>query len=164
MTNKPVDIGADFSDCGLYRYRLWQIWDPQKDAVGLISLNPSVAEVHDTNPTFRRCLRFAKDWGFGALYLLNLFAYRAATPQDLKRATSPIGPENDRYLRDLSRYTRIQVAAWGNDGSHQQRAQAVRSLLPRLHALKLNTSGEPAHPLYLRADLKPFLLDDFTLK
>lgn len=157
MKNNPVDIGADFSACGQYRYRLWQIWDPQKDAVGLISLNPSAAEVHDTNPTFRRCLRFAQDWGFGALYLLNLFAYRAPTPQALKQAVSPIGPENDRYLRALAGYTRIQVAAWGNDGSHLARAQAVRKMLPRLHVLKVNASGEPAHPLYLKADLRPFL-------
>jgi len=77
------------------------------------------------------------------LYLLNLFAYRAPTPQALKQAVSPIGPENDRY--------------WGNDGSHLARAQAVRKMLPHLHVLKVNASGEPAHPLYLKADLRPFL-------
>ncbi len=146
----------ELSSCEQYRYRLWQIWQPDTDTVAFIGLNPSAADANDKNPTFQRCLNYAKRWGFGGLYLVNLFAYRAATPHLLKQAHAPIGPQNDATLDKISQHTQLQVAAWGNDGAFLERSVAVRQILPNLHALKINQSGEPAHPLYLRADLEPF--------
>ena len=31
----------------------------------------------------------------------------------------------------------------------------IKELVPNLHCLKINSGGEPAHPLYLKANLKP---------
>jgi hypothetical protein len=51
------------------------------------------------------------------------------------------------------------VCAWGNHGAHQERSKAVVKLLRdagvKVHVLRTNANGEPAHPLYLRGDLKP---------
>jgi len=51
------------------------------------------------------------------------------------------------------------VCAWGNHGAHRSRSLDVISLLRdadvRLHALKVTGIGEPCHPLYLPASLKP---------
>ena len=76
------DRGADISPCGKYRYSLWRDWDWQGFAnrVMFVGLNPSTADATNDDPTIRRCVRFATDWGFGGLVMVNLFAYRATDP------------------------------------------------------------------------------------
>ncbi len=87
--------------------------------------------------------------------MANIFAFRATAPNDMKAAADPIGSENNEWLIKLSDDAGLVVAAWGNDGSFLGRSEQVKELLPNLHCLKLNKSGEPAHPLYQKADRKP---------
>ena len=35
------------------------------------------------------------------------------------------------------------------------RSKDIKNIVKNLHCLKVNSSGEPSHPLYLKADLKP---------
>jgi len=49
----------------------------------------------------------------------------------------------------------INIDLWGNDGSYLNRSGEILGALLILHCIKMNKSGEPAHPLYLKADLKP---------
>ena len=48
----------------------------------------------------------------------------------------------------------LAVAAWGNKGSHLNRDKEVKKIIPNLKCLKINKSGQPAHPLYQKKDLK----------
>ena len=73
----------------------------------------------------------------------------------MKSSNEPIGTENDVWLYKLAKEADIVLVAWGNDGSYLNRSGAVLGKLPNLHCLKLNKSGEPADPLYLKSDLKP---------
>ncbi len=82
----------------------------------------------------------------------NLFAYRATDPQRMKLAANPIGPRNDSNLKKLADQAEIIVAAWGNHGSFMQRSTLIKKKIGRLHILELNSSGEPKHPLYVKAD------------
>ena len=54
-----------------------------------------------------------------------------------------------------AREAAIIVAARGNDGSYLNRSGEILGALLNLQCIKMNKSGEPAHPLYLKADLKP---------
>jgi len=54
----------------------------------------------------------------------------------------------------LSKKADITVAAWGNNGNLYSRDKQVLNLVPSLMCLKINKSGHPAHPLYLKKDLK----------
>jgi len=87
--------------------------------------------------------------------MTNLFAYRATEPADMKAAQDPIGPVNDEWLIKLTKEADLIVACWGNDGKYLGRSKSVRAFLHGLFCLKQNVSGEPAHPLYLPASLKP---------
>ena len=87
--------------------------------------------------------------------MTNLFAFRATVPSDMKASNDPIGMENDSWLYKLAKEADIIVAAWGNDGSYLNRSGAILGALLNLHCIKMNKSGEPAHPLYLKADSKP---------
>lgn len=150
-----VEKSAQLSACRNYRYALWRSWDDSKPRVMFIGLNPSTADEAQDDPTLRRCMNYAQAWGFGSVCIANLFAFRATEPNDMKIAKNPIGPQNDKWLKKLVGQSSLIIAAWGNDGLFLDRSAQVRKFLPELHCLKLNKSGEPAHPLYQKANLNP---------
>lgn len=161
---RGVSAGAQFSDDRAYRYSLWRVWDEDKGKVMFIGLNPSTADETHDDPTIRRCVRFAKDWGFGGVYMLNLFAIRATDPAVMKLVPEPIGPSNDYALEIYAGAADLVVAAWGRDGAHRDRGAFVRRLIDRvltgrrwlcLRHLGLTQGGHPKHPLYLSKETRP---------
>ena len=134
------------------------MWDETQPYVLFVGLNPSTADATNNDPTITRCINFAKSWGYGGMYVTNLFAYRATQPKDLKAAKNPVGKDNDSWVLKLAKDAGIIVAIWGNHGAYQSRSQEMLKILPRPHCLKVSKTGEPMHPLYLKADLKPSLL------
>lgn len=148
---------ARFSECRRYRYELWRRWSNAPYCM-FIGLNPSTADETQNDLTVRRCIDFAKQWKFGGLCMTNIFAFRATQPKVMKAEPDPIGSDNDRTLKALAEKAGIVIAAWGKDGRHMGRDKAVTAFLPSLHCLKQNIDGTPAHPLYLRRSLIPYLL------
>jgi hypothetical protein len=146
---------ATLSDCRTYRYSLSRTWDNSKAYVLFIGLNPSTADENKDDPTIRRCIDYAKSWGFGGLKMVNLFAYRATLPSDLKKADFPIGVDNDKHIKELSSSASITIVAWSNDGSYLNRDKEVLELIKNPMCLNINKSGQPSHPLYQKKDLKP---------
>ena len=122
-----------------------------------VGLNPSTADESADDPTIRRCVRFARDWGFDGLFMVNLFAYRATQPADMLSVDDAVGPENDEWLVRIGAEAGLVVAAWGNHGAHQSRDKAVRRMFPNINHLGLTAIGQPRHPLYLRSDELPTL-------
>ena len=120
-----------------------------------IGLNPSTADENNDDPTLTRCINYAKSWGFGGVCMANLFAYRAIEPKDMKAAVNPMGLRNNHWLSKLAKEAGLVVGAWGNDGTFLGRSEQIRGLIDDIHWLKMNKSGEPAHPLYQKADLLP---------
>lgn len=155
---------ATFDEDREYRYRLRRTWDAAKPTVVFLMLNPSTADEEADDPTIRRCVNFAKDWGYGTLDVVNLFALRATDPSDLCEHQAPIGDENDAYLREVCEEAGLVVAAWGANGSLQDRAREVASLLDAdLHALDTTKAGHPVHPLYQPSDAEPVPWDASAL-
>ena len=149
---------ACFSECRKYRYMLSVTWDEDKEAALFIGLNPSTADEFKNDPTVRRCIGFAKSWGYGSLWMGNLFSYRATDPKDMMREKSPIGLQNDEWLLKMNRYASISMACWGSLGNYLNRDQEVIGLIKRLHYLTLTKGGLPGHPLYLKKTLMPIAL------
>ena len=145
---------ATFSNCRTYRYTLSRIWNKKKKYVLFIGLNPSTADEEVDDPTIRRCVNYAKNWGYGGFLMVNVFAYRTTLPSNLKKVKYPVGEDNDKYIVKLSKKADITVAAWGNNGNLYSRDKQVLNLVPSLMCLKINKSGQPAHPLYLKKGLK----------
>lgn len=150
----------------LFRYTLWREW--WKDELFInrdtiryamfIGLNPSTADEAKNDPTIRKCIGFATRWGFGALCMTNLFAFRATDPRRMKGHPRPIGAENDRWLVAAGREAGVIVAAWGVNGQHMGRDVEVLKLLNDLQCLRTTKDGHPEHPLYVPYDttLKPY--------
>lgn len=150
------EAGAKFSPCRKYRYSLWRKWsDENRGYAMFIGLNPSTADETRNDPTVRRCIGYAKDWGYSGLIMTNIFGYRATLPAALKAVNEPIGAGNDRALRTLAATAAVVVAAWGVHGVHLNRHEKVRKMLPQLKVLRLTKAGHPCHPLYLPKTLSP---------
>lgn len=143
--------GALLDPTGTYRYHLWREWDRTVPTVTFVLLNPSTADAERDDPTLRRCLGFARRWGFGRLELVNLFALRATSPAALRAHEDPVGPENDGILRQAAGGG-IVVIGWGNQGALFGRDRAVLGLLGEVWVLGLTRQGQPRHPLYARGD------------
>jgi len=147
--------GAIFSLCQKYRYLLWRTWAIEPRLVTFIGLNPSTADAQTDDATVRKCRSYAMMWGYEGLLLVNLFAYRSTDRTVLHNVKQPVGAENERYLDWAIEQADQTIIAWGNDGElHHQSAQ----ILPKItspYCLQVNKNGQPAHPLYLRADLRP---------
>ena len=153
------DSGALFSACRRWRYLLWRRWDAARPAANFLMLNPSTADEFKLDPSCTRARVYAERWGYGALIVTNLFGWRATDPQEMKAARDPVGRGNDRAILRAARESALVVCAWGNHGAHLGRSLAVKQLLDdagiRHRALRMNGSGEPAHPLYLPGTLRP---------
>lgn len=145
-----------------HRFTLWRHWGQtaQPRYLMVIGLNPSTADEEQDDPTIRRCVDFARRWGYTALCMTNLFAFRATDPEVMKRALDPIGfPANDEWLAQCALRASMVLAAWGVHGSFQGRDRYVIGEFERwripLHALGLTAAGHPRHPLYVRGDTLP---------
>ncbi|MCK5017989.1 MAG: DUF1643 domain-containing protein [Candidatus Peribacteraceae bacterium] len=154
-----MNKGAVFSDDKKYRYGLTRQWDETKPYVCFIGLNPSTADEEVDDPTIRKCIKFAKSWGYGGIYMVNLFAYRATDPKEMLAQEDPFGPDNDTWVEYFAGKADKVIAAWGNDGNYWGASIDMKVLFHQLkkslYCLKLNKTKEPAHPLYLKDELKP---------
>lgn len=151
-------VGAILSGCGVYRYRLWRIWDPERPRLLWVMLNPSTADASKDDQTILTIVAFAKLLGYGGIEVVNLYAFRARDPRDLKTAGYLVGPENDAHVRAVADAVtegggRI-VAAWGAHAK-ETRATQMMGLLSefgRVFHLGLTKRWQPRHPLYVKRD------------
>lgn len=146
---------AVYSPCERYRYELIIRWD-HGPTLEFVMLNPSTATEQHDDPTIRRCIAFAKQWGYGAVVVRNLYAYRATDPTELVNVDDPIGPMNRTYLANA--IAECTVAAWGAHpaavGWWAGYPYDITSALKRraLYCLGTTMRGEPRHPLYVKGD------------
>lgn len=156
---EPADMAAGAASAdvrGDYRYKLTRTWDPGAEPLVFILLNPSTADASQDDPTIRRCMGFAKRWGFGSIVVVNLYAYRATKPRDMLAVDDPIGPDNDRIIAEAVEGNTV-VAAWGTN-ARPERVAEVLQLIPRtaeLLALEITKDGHPRHPLYVLGEAQP---------
>jgi hypothetical protein len=151
---------ATYSDCMAYRYDLTRVWEPEGSRVTFAMLNPSTATEIANDPTVERCERRARALGYGAFRVVNIFAYRATDPRDMRAHPEPVGgAENDAAIVAAARWAALTVCAWGTHGAHLGRGPAVERLLratgrPLAH-LGLSKAGHPKHPLYIGYAVRP---------
>ena len=150
---------ALYSDCETYRYALTRTWDKDGKRLLYIMLNPSKATEVANDPTIERCERRARALGYGAFRACNIFAFRETDPAELRRATDPVGPENDGVLLKSCGWADDILCAWGAHGDHLARGEAVATLLAStgrpLLCLGKTRAGHPRHPLYIGYGTRP---------
>lgn len=163
---------AVISKDGMFRYRLSRQWRFGSciERVLWIMLNPSTADAEVDDPTIRRIIRYSKDWGYGALDVVNLFALRCTNPKELKLPRippyecdvhGPIGCDNKKHVYKslIDPRVTLVMGAWGNGGAYRQRGRWMRHFVGEqnreLYTLGHTNAGEPLHPLYQPSSATP---------
>ena len=146
--NKTALLSAD----NIYRYQLSRIWDEEKPKILFIMLNPSTADEFVEDPTIRRVVNYAKDWGYGGVYVGNLYAFRSTDPKGLKCIADPIGPENINHIQTLISLVDKVIYAWGNE---QKEPDWLKKIVETPYCIEISKKGIPKHPLYLKKCLIP---------
>jgi hypothetical protein len=150
LFNQDFD-GAILSNDRKYRYKLWRTWDEKKLKVLFIMLNPSIANESENDPTIRRCITFAKDWGYGGIMVGNLYAFITSDPKILYKQENKEGSENKLFLEKMYLESDITICAWGNN---EQLPEYIKNM-GTLYYLELSKNEIPKHPLYLKKSLTP---------
>ena len=149
--------GAIFSEDKKYRYVLWRFWNTKLKCVLFIGLNPSAAdETYDDN-TIRVCTSYAKKWGYGGLFMCNLFAYVSTDPNGMLGSQFPEGALNNAALELFSYFSEYTICAWGTMGGHRNKDKEIFGLLKNPRCLQLTKEDYPHHPLRLGGNVKPII-------
>lgn len=154
---QKIERHAVISNCGQYRYTLYRQWDDGRH-VTFLMFNPSTADANVDDHTIRKCMGFAKRWGYARLSVVNLFALRSSDPRAVRRSTDPIGPLNDYWIDKVFAETREVICAWGCE-QHAKGDIVARRVVKmirmasahylHLECLGTTKTGVPRHPLML---------------
>lgn len=151
---------ASLSPDGKSRYTLSRVWDDNKRTLMFVMLNPSTADASVDDATIRKCIGFAQRGGYGAILVVNLFAFRARDPEDLKKAGFPYSPVDDSVIREalieMEENDGTVCCAWGAKARWpkvaaraEQVLRIIRESGARPKALRILEDGIPSHPLML---------------
>lgn len=140
-----VKAGAEFSDCGKYRYKLWRIWDTTKPKAMCIGLNPSTANASKNDNTINILIRMLSKLGYGGFYMMNLFAWISSKPEDLLTCVDPIG-DNESKLKEVEAMCDVVIVCWGNFKQAEERIKEVLPNYPDAKCFGVNKNGTPFHP------------------
>ena len=158
MNNQMKLPGAEFSECGRHRYLLRLPTGLLNDRIALgIFANPSTATAEVLDPTMRRWRAYCRDWGYGWSWTANIEPTRETNPRLVVPAPPEMQARNSEWILAAAESADLVVCGWGQLGGPRGLGtlQALRSIGIVPHALKLNANGTPAHPLYLKARLRP---------
>jgi len=155
-----IERTAEISECGLYRWTLGRRW-AAGPSVCFVMLNPSTADGERDDPTIRRCMAFAKAWGFSALSVRNLFPYRATDPKQMGKASLAgvdiTGGERGTSELRAASAADLVVAAWG--ANHLWTFGAFKFFYVTeptpIYCINTTQRGHPVHPLYQKLTTRP---------
>lgn len=150
---------ARISEDGLHRYSLSRIWS-SSPMILFIGVNPSTADEFKDDRTIMKCIKFAETWGYGGMYMGNLFSFRTKdTKILLKNRANAIGPECDERLVQMILLSKTVVCAWGSWKFLGDRPAQILQMIEDPKCLYINKDGQPKHPLYCAGslELKPYI-------
>lgn len=163
---------AQFSPDRMRRYCLIRRWQraisPDVDkvmALTWVMLNPSTAGAAEDDATIRKCVGYAKRWGYGGIRVLNLFDLIETDSEKLKHPAhwpKLTSPENEatwaHWLTPLfggPEWSTLElkpevVVAWGDGGRINNRDQWAAAFFVRAGleptCLGVTQAGQPLHP------------------
>ena len=150
----PMDVRprATLSVDGRYRFTLLRDCGGPRStgAVAWLMLNPSTANSDTDDRTITRCRKYTASWGYRWLYVVNPSPFRATNPQDLAdEVPEEVWLTNLEVIKAAARNADLLVAAYGGQGSREQRADRMLRELKdfNIHCLDTSLGGHPVHPL-----------------
>ena len=130
-----------------------------------IGVNPSTAAPDDLDNTLKSVARVAAANGFDSWTMLNAYAQRATSPDDMDRVCNPVlHRENLEALRWVLANADRGVALWAAWGAVVEKRAYLKDCVRDMASVgeafgahwvcagRCSKAGHPHHPLYLRRD------------
>ena len=142
---------AEFSLDGHNRYSLSRIWENKLPKVLFIMLNPSIANSKKNDPTIRKIISYSKSWGFGGVYVGNIYSNISPYPKDIRLIKFHREKKNIDSIKNMVKKSKLTIYAWGNN---EKTPLWLRKIVKVPYCIELSVNGVPKHPLYLKKTLK----------
>jgi len=150
MSIEQLPAGADFSNDGKYRYRLWRIWNKELPKAMVIGLNPSKANASKNDNTISILIRVLGKLGYGGFYMMNCWAYITPKPELLQ--VNPMSDEwNNNTITVTASLCETVIFAWGNFKIIREkgRDKELIEIFPNAKCFGFNKNGTPWHPRFI---------------
>jgi hypothetical protein len=139
------------SDCGKYRFMLSRVWNKDLQIGAFLCANPSKADELRYDMTVFKCGNLAVNWGWGGLFILNLYPNYSTNPSGVIR-NAKADELNEKHVRKILGEVPLIVIACGN-GHTEQLAKIIRDVpKEKLYCLRRNKGGGFLHPSRIEPD------------
>lgn len=159
-----IQSSSILSENGLYRYKLVRKWDEFKPGATIVMLNPSKADMLITDRTIMNVTNFLVRNGYGSLSVVNLFAFRATDPKELKNRDDRFESLNDEYLTEAFNDAEVIIVAWTRDKFKSRKREVekmLESFAGKIKCFSDSNGKKPRHPRDLGED---WLLVDYEFE
>ncbi len=154
-----------------YRWSLsYEISKSEKEII-FIGLNPSLSDSIFIDNTSKKIIKISRNFNYGKLKILNLFALISSNPKKLFIHKNPVGYLNNecikKNLKHWSENNKCHLwLGWGNKGVFLNRNKKVLKKIMKFYSIKRDnfdnplgilcikktSEGNPIHPLYCSDD------------
>ena len=153
MTQKSAIFNKDKSK----RFLLTRSWDYKNELSScvFIMMNPSLADSKTDDPTVKKCIYYSNKFGHNRLSIVNIFPNVSTVPTINEFSFCK---NNFHFIKDVLKDNQYIYLAWGFNLEIQE---WLKPLLKNknVFALEMSKQNTPKHPLYLKKDLDPVLIN-----
>lgn len=147
------------SDDEKYRYLLTKEWDKNKRKATVVMLNPSTADMLINDRTIMNVTNFLINNNYGAVSIVNLFAYRATKPEDLSNKDNEQESLNSKYLIESFKDADSIIIGWVRDKKkYIKKKREVEKILAKysykVKCFKDHTGTKLRHPRDMNSNWK----------
>ena len=105
--------GAKFDYKNKYRLSLYRIWDDDLPKFFLLWIIHQLL-IKNNDPTITRIINYSKLWGFGGLYVGNIFCNISTKPNRNFTESDQIKKEKIKYFKKMYSECELTIFAWNN--------------------------------------------------
>jgi len=142
-----------------YRWSLSFKIDNSKKEIIFIGLNPSLSDSTYIDNTTRKIIKICKNYNYGNLKIINLFALISKTPDKLLIHKNPIGYLNNKFINKSLKYWSENInchlwLGWGNKGIFLNRNYKISKKIMNSYSIKKDNFVNPLGPLFIKKTKK----------
>ena len=142
-----------------YRWSLSFEISKSKKEIIFIGLNPSLSDFDYIDNTTKKIIKICKNYNYGKLKIINLFALISKTPNKLLTHKKPVGYLNNKFINKNLKYWSENKnchlwLGWGNKGIFLNRNYKISKKIMNSYSIKKNNFLNPLGPLFIKKTKK----------
>ncbi len=159
MKNPFIERNCLISKNKEYRWSLSFKINNSKKEIIFIGLNPSLSDSNYIDNTTRKIIKICKNYNYGNLEIINLFALISKTPYKLLTHKKPVGYLNNNFINKSLKYWSENInchlwLGWGNNGIFFNRNYKISKKIMNSYSIKKDNFVNPLGPLFIKKTKK----------